>query len=514
MELIVARLLVALAPQARKIAGTAVAIAAVIAALAMMMLVGLVGSSASSSADPLAGCDNRTVEPTSESPGVDDEQRTNAATIIDTGRTLAVPTYGWVVAIATALGESNLHNLDYGDRDSLGLFQQRPSQGWGTPEQVRDPVYASTAFYERLLAVPGWEDMPVTVAAQSVQRSAFPTGYARHEALARQIVTDLGGTATTTGCVTTGPVIVVGDSITLGATGDLERLIPAVTIDAAVGRRLDQGLELLPGHDLAGATLVIALCTNYGGDQPTFAAQIDQAMTLAADATTVVWVTCTEWSPAQAAANAAIRDAQTRHPAMAVAEWAGPSLTAGHLGPDGIHPTATGSTAYAQTIADAIPTRTGTVDASGYALPLPERFIVPPLTEHHDGRAALDLAAPPGTPVFAITGGAVTYTSEGNACGNGLIITDNSNATWTYCHMTELIATNGSTLAAGQQLGTVGSTGRSTGPHLHLDLVDPTGKPRCPQPLIVALALGQPVPALDAVPVSPPCVPVPLVPNR
>ncbi|MGW6840268.1 C40 family peptidase [Streptomyces sp. NPDC054958] len=119
-------------------------------------------------------------------PGLDDpkEQIPNAKAIQATGVAMKVPVRGQIVALATALQESGLRNLDYGDRDSLGLFQQRPSQGWGTPEQVRDPVYASTKFYEGLLEVSGWESMTVTQAAQAVQASGFPDAYAKWEPLA------------------------------------------------------------------------------------------------------------------------------------------------------------------------------------------------------------------------------------------------------------------------------------------------------------------------------------------
>jgi murein DD-endopeptidase MepM/ murein hydrolase activator NlpD len=116
------------------------------------------------------------------------EQVTHATTIVAVGERMRVPPYGWVIAVSTAIQESGLRNLPYGDRDSLGLFQQRPSQGWGTPEQVRDPVYASTRFYAKLLTVDGWQQMPLTVAAQKVQVSAYPRAYARHESDARQLV--------------------------------------------------------------------------------------------------------------------------------------------------------------------------------------------------------------------------------------------------------------------------------------------------------------------------------------
>ncbi|MFD4829183.1 C40 family peptidase [Streptomyces uncialis] len=117
------------------------------------------------------------------------EQIPHAKTIVATGVSLGVPDRGQVVALATALQESRLRNLDYGDRDSLGLFQQRPSMGWGTPDQIRDPVYASTKFYEGLLKVPGWQSMTITQAAQAVQISGFPDAYAQWEPLSRALQT-------------------------------------------------------------------------------------------------------------------------------------------------------------------------------------------------------------------------------------------------------------------------------------------------------------------------------------
>ncbi|MEU8913127.1 C40 family peptidase [Streptomyces nigrescens] len=119
-------------------------------------------------------------------PGLDNakEQIPNAKTILATGLAKKVPARGQIVALATALQESGLRNLDYGDRDSLGLFQQRPSQGWGTAQQVRDPVRASTKFYEALLKVSGWQSMTVAQAAQTVQASGFPDAYAKWEPLA------------------------------------------------------------------------------------------------------------------------------------------------------------------------------------------------------------------------------------------------------------------------------------------------------------------------------------------
>ncbi|WP_399890770.1 C40 family peptidase [Streptomyces sp. BBFR51] len=119
-------------------------------------------------------------------PGLDDpaDQVPNAKTIQATGVAMNIPARGQVVALATALQESGLRNLTYGDRDSLGLFQQRPSQGWGTANEILDPVHASTKFYEGLKKVSGWQSLSVTQAAQAVQKSGFPEAYAKWEPLA------------------------------------------------------------------------------------------------------------------------------------------------------------------------------------------------------------------------------------------------------------------------------------------------------------------------------------------
>ena len=115
------------------------------------------------------------------------EQIPNARTIVATGIALDIPVRGQVVALATAMQESTLRNIDFGDRDSVGLFQQRPSQGWGTVEQIMDPVYSSKKFYEGLQEILGWESMTVAQAAQAVQRSAYPDAYAKWEPLARAL---------------------------------------------------------------------------------------------------------------------------------------------------------------------------------------------------------------------------------------------------------------------------------------------------------------------------------------
>ncbi|MFK0121636.1 C40 family peptidase [Streptomyces sp. NPDC090994] len=132
------------------------------------------------------------------------EQIPHAQTIVATGISLDVPRRGQIVALATALQESRLRNLTYGDRDSLGLFQQRPSQGWGTADQIRDPVYASEQFYTALLKVSGWQQMTVTQAAQAVQRSAYPDAYAQWEPLATALQKAIAATLPTTVASATG----------------------------------------------------------------------------------------------------------------------------------------------------------------------------------------------------------------------------------------------------------------------------------------------------------------------
>ncbi|WP_443093957.1 LysM peptidoglycan-binding domain-containing protein [Mycetocola zhadangensis] len=131
------------------------------------------------------------------------EMRANAAVIVSTARSIGVGDHGIVIALAAAAQESSLRNVQFGDRDSLGLFQQRPSMGWGTPDQILDPVRATKAFFggssnpnpgltSGLLDVPGWKSMSVAAAAQAVQKSEHPDAYAKWEASARSWLAELG----------------------------------------------------------------------------------------------------------------------------------------------------------------------------------------------------------------------------------------------------------------------------------------------------------------------------------
>lgn len=126
------------------------------------------------------------------------EQAVNAATITAVGTARKLPDRAVTIALATALQESALRNLDHGDKDSLGLFQQRPSWGWGTPEELMDPAYAAGEFYDHLVKVPDYQELPLTVAAQRVQRSGFPDAYAKHEPDAELLAAALTGRSAAT----------------------------------------------------------------------------------------------------------------------------------------------------------------------------------------------------------------------------------------------------------------------------------------------------------------------------
>ncbi len=121
------------------------------------------------------------------------EQAVNAATIAAVGDGRGLPERAVTIALATALQESGLRNIKHGDRDSLGLFQQRPSQGWGTPKEILDPTYSAGEFYDHLVKVPGYTRLPLTDAAQRVQRSGFPQAYAKHEPDAALLAAALTG---------------------------------------------------------------------------------------------------------------------------------------------------------------------------------------------------------------------------------------------------------------------------------------------------------------------------------
>jgi hypothetical protein len=203
--------------------------------------------------------------------GLNADQMANAATIAAIGVRRDVPERGVVVALATALQESKLENLTGGDRDSVGLFQQRPSQGWGTAEQIRDPRYAARKFYDGLGRVRGWEDMRVTDAAQRVQRSAYPEAYEKWADEATVLAAALLGRATgAVACTVPGKPELTGSAaavaLTEGLVADWGRLDTSAAADLA-------GLAVAAADAQSGwqyAHWLVSHATGHGVKRVTF----------------------------------------------------------------------------------------------------------------------------------------------------------------------------------------------------------------------------------------------------
>jgi hypothetical protein len=158
---------------------------------------------------------------------LDPEQARNAAIISAVAVRRGLPARAASIALATAFQESKLRNLDHGDRDSVGLFQQRPSQGWGTAEQIQRPFYATRKFYDALQRIDGYQSMRITVAAQRVQRSGFPEAYEDHASDGRALASALtGNSAGGFSCVVrdAGGDVAVQSADRSGLTGRAERV--------------------------------------------------------------------------------------------------------------------------------------------------------------------------------------------------------------------------------------------------------------------------------------------------
>jgi len=243
--------------------------------VAFTLLDGLLGDDQSSLA---FGCGNgRPVDPTGPMPAMaelTEDQVRNAAVIIKVGQDLQIPPRGWVIAVATALQESRLVNLPNlgpnNDHDSIGLFQQRPSQGWGTPEQLADPAYQAHKFFEKLATISDWVELPLTVVAQLVQRSAFPNAYAKHEPLAAQVVDLLtGGAGRAVGTELAVRCVAGMDIAASGWTVPVQG--PIVSGFRPPDRPSHNGVDIsvtkgTPVRAAAAGVVVVALCNaNVGG---------------------------------------------------------------------------------------------------------------------------------------------------------------------------------------------------------------------------------------------------------
>jgi hypothetical protein len=202
------------------------------------------------------------------------DQAAHAALIAAVSMDRGLPARAASIGIATAVQESKLRNIDYGDEagpDSRGLFQQRPSQGWGSEDQVMDPVYATNRFYQELeLLVPDFEALDITVAAQTVQRSAYPDAYADHEPEGRAYASALTGhSPAALNCVLRSP----------DRPGDADALVATLTdqlsdVDATVSR--DGRTVSIPATGTRGWALVqwaVANARQFGVTAASFGGQ-------------------------------------------------------------------------------------------------------------------------------------------------------------------------------------------------------------------------------------------------
>ena len=196
---------------------------------------------------PSDGCDAKV---NGVDASLDTSQGQYAALIAAIGMQRGLPPRAVSIALATAYQESKIQNLPGGDADSLGLFQQRPSQGWGSASQIMDPVYATNAFYNALVKIPNYESLDITVAAQRVQHSAYPSAYAQHEGEARAVASALTGyspaafTCVVTGDTALGSASAVINSLDQGYGNaiapqrSVRQNVTVTVAGSAAGRRL------------------------------------------------------------------------------------------------------------------------------------------------------------------------------------------------------------------------------------------------------------------------------------
>ncbi|WP_051208472.1 hypothetical protein [Propionicicella superfundia] len=257
----------------------AVAVAAVAAAVGLYVLI----SNAAREATAIDQCTAATSDHTAT---LTPDQAHYASIIVGLSVKRGLPERAATVAIATAYQESKIANLDYGDRDSVGLFQQRPSQGWGTAEEIMDPVYSTNAFYDALVKVTGWQQMEITEAAQAVQRSAYPNAYAQHEDDARAVAAALTGqTQRSLTCLDR--VEVTADASSLGEF--LTTVFGTRVTIATSG----QEIRITPANAQIGWAVAHAVAANYARYGVT-GVSLEQSSWTPADAALGTWADAAE----------------------------------------------------------------------------------------------------------------------------------------------------------------------------------------------------------------------------
>jgi hypothetical protein len=418
-------------------------------------------------------------QPVAAVAGLDAEQSRHAGVITAVGQQAGVPPYGLQIALATAIQESGLRNLPYGDRDSLGLFQQRPSTGWGTAEQVMDPVYAAQAFFggptgpnggepPGLLDIDGWADVPLTQAAQAVQRSAFPDAYARWEDDAAAWLTDLltadGGPCLPGGALVCPPT---GHPAEDGLTPDALRVLrciattfPQITTFGGVGDRPNES-------DHPSGRAVDAMIPDWvlpaGNELGWQVAEWVQANHVCLGVTYVIW------------------DARIWSADRASEGWRPYSHPSGAADANAEHRNHVHVSTHGNS---------GACVDGAWVVPIVGDYVITARfgqageswSNRHTG---VDLAAALGRPVLAAAGGQVTYAGWDGPYGQRIEITHlDGTKTW-YAHLSTITAADGAFVAAGEVIGQVGSTGNVTGPHLHYE-VRPGGVPTDPVPWMAA----------------------------
>jgi hypothetical protein len=409
-------------------------------------------------------------------PTLSSEQARNAVAVARVAHQLRVPRYGLQIALATAIQESGLVNLDGGDADSAGLFQQRPTAGWGTLDQITTPTLAAQAFFGRarhtdntgLLDIGGWQSLPLTVAAQRVQHSAYPDAYAQWETVAGDITDLLGGDLPAAG---PGPACSDQDASACPPTGSPaehgltpDALLVLRSIDARFGPHTYLGVGERPTNPdsdhPAGRTVDIMIegwQTRTGIEHGDRIAEWVRGHADELGVTYVIW-RAKIWS----AGDPGWRP--YTHPSGAS------DPTSRHL--DHVHVSVSGTQAT-------LDCDTGTV-----VYPVPAPYVATDAHNWHDSggmwdawHTGTDFAAPCGTPVLAAHAGTIEIDTTQPWAGPYLVqVTTGADSltTW-YAHMSRVTVARGQTVSAGDQIGVVGAEGNADGCHLHFEVHEQNG---------------------------------------
>lgn len=377
---------------------------------------------------------------------------------------------GAVVGIATALQESGLRNLSYGDRDSVGLFQQRAS--WGSTATRRTPEKSARLFYAALVKVPGWRERAVTRAAQAVQRSAYPSAYAKHEKSATGLValfrskapagspeataalgSAMCGNAGAAQCPATGMAVEGGLAPDgLRVLRCIKSGWPQLTSFGGLGERPGN-----PGSDHRDGRGVDVMIPGYQTAAGRQLGQTIAAWVVANHAklgvTYVIWNERI-WSVSHAS--------KGWRRCGSAACYSGPDDSAAHR--DHVHVSVFGNQAAAEPTG---PTGPIVRPLDHYVLTARFGECSAHWARCHTG---LDFAAATGTPIRAIMGGTVIWTRSGGAYGNLTKIQHPNGVQSWYAHQLSRTVKTGDVVTAGQIIGRVGHSGNVTGPHLHLEV--------------------------------------------